>query len=85
MVDSRRTSALADVLTRVLEGMDPVADTPEMKVWRGLRAKVKRLLRESTKPQVETPDSELQPLGSAGSLKATERFVDYSTPRPSWN
>jgi len=54
-----------------------VADTPEMKTWRGLRARAKKVLRESIKPEVETPDSELQPLGSAGGLEATERFVDY--------
>ena len=70
-------SALAKVLAQVLEGTDPVADTPEMKAWRGLRARAKKILRESVKPEVETPDSELQPLGSAGSLTATERFVDY--------
>jgi len=71
------TSALAEVLARVLEGTDLVADTPEMKTWRGLRARAKKVLRESIKPEVETPDSELQPLGSAGGLEATERFVDY--------
>ncbi|KAF9651168.1 hypothetical protein BDM02DRAFT_978609 [Thelephora ganbajun] len=70
-------STLANVLTRVLEGTDPAVDTSEMKTWRGLRARAKKILRESTKPEVETPDSELEPLGSAGGLEATERFVDY--------
>jgi len=70
-------STLADVLTRVLEGTKPAADTPEMKTWRGLRAGAKRVLRESTKLGAEAPDSELEPLGSAGGLEATERFVDY--------
>lgn len=71
------TSTLADVLTRVLEGTNPAADTPEMKVWRGLRVRVKKILRESVKPKVKTPDSELEPLGSAGGLEAVDRFVDY--------
>jgi len=70
-------STLANVLTRVLEGTDPAEDTPEMKTWRGLKARVKRVLRESTKPEAEIPDAELEPLGSAGGLEATERFVDY--------
>lgn len=73
------TSALADVLTRVLGGTDPAADTPEMKTWRKLRVRAKKTLvpRGSTEPGVKTPDSELQPLGGAGSLAAVERFVDY--------
>jgi hypothetical protein len=70
-------STLADVLTRVLEGLDQGVDTQEMKMWRGLRARAKKVLRESTKPEGRTPDAELEPLGSAGSLQATERFVDY--------
>ena len=70
-------STLADVLTRVLEGTDPAADTLEMKAWRGLRARAKKIPRESVKPEVETPESELQPLGSAEGLEATDRFVDY--------
>ena len=70
-------STLANVLTRVLEGTDPAEDTPEMKTWRGLRARAKKVFRESTKLEVKTPDSELEPLGSAGGLEATERFVDY--------
>lgn len=70
-------STLANVLTRVLEGTDPAADTPEMKAWRGLRAKAKKILRMSTKPEVETPDSELELLGSAEGLQAVDRFVDY--------
>jgi hypothetical protein len=70
-------SVLANVLTRVLEGTDSAADTPEMAVWRGLKAKAKKILRESAKPDHETPNSELQPLGSAEGLEATERYVDY--------
>ena len=70
-------STLANVLTRVLEGTDPAEDTPEMKMWRGLRARAKRTLRESTKPDVATPDYELEPLGTSGGLEATDRFVDY--------
>ena len=70
-------SSLAKVLTRVLEGTDPAADTPEMKTWRGLRARTKEIVWASTKPEVKTPYSELQPLGSAVGLEATERFVDY--------
>ena len=70
-------SALADVLKRVLEGTDPATDTPEMKAWRGLKAEARKILRESAKPDVETPGSELQPLGSAEGLEATERFVDF--------
>ena len=70
-------STLVDILTRVLEGSDPAADTPEMKTWRGLRASAKKVLRKSAKPGVETPRSEFELLGSPGSLEATERFVDY--------
>lgn len=70
-------SALAQVLEQVLEGTDPVADTPELKAWRGLRARAKKILRESAKAEVKTPSSELQPLGSAEGLEATERLVDY--------
>jgi len=72
-------STLAAVLTRVLEGTDPAADTPEMKVWRKLRERAKKtpVSRGSTEPGVKTPDSELQPLGSAGGLRAVERVVDY--------
>jgi len=71
-------STLAKVLTRVLEGTDPATDTPETKMWRGLRVRAKKTLRESIKPGVKkTPDFELEPLGSAGDLEATERFVDF--------
>ena len=70
-------SALAEVLGRVLEGADPVVDTPEMNAWRALRTRAKKILRGSVKPRVDAPDSELQPLGSAQGLEATERFVDY--------
>ena len=69
-------STLADVLTRVLEGTDPVADTPEMKTWRMLRARAKKILRESTKPRAVTPSSELEPLGSAKHLEAVDLFVE---------
>jgi len=69
-------STLADVLTRVLEGTDPAKDTPEMKGWRELRARARKILRESTKPRVATPSSELEPLGSAGHLEAVDRFVE---------
>jgi len=74
---TKLVSTLADVLTRVLEGTDPAVDTPEMKEWRGLRARAKRILRGSTKPKVETPDSELELLGSAGGLEAVDRFVEH--------
>ena len=70
-------STLADVLTRVLEGTEPAADTPEMKGWRKLRARTKKILRVSAKPEVGIPDSELEPLGSAETLEATDRFVHY--------
>jgi hypothetical protein len=69
--------ALTEVLSRVLEGTDPERDDLEMKAWRVLRAKAKKLVRGSTKPEAETPDSELQPLGTAEGLEATERYVDY--------
>jgi len=69
-------STLADVLTRVLEGSNPAKDTPEMKSWRELRARVTKILRESAKPRVVTPSSELEPLGSAGHLEAVDRFVE---------
>ena len=74
---TKAASTLANVVTRVLEGTDPVADTPEMKTWRSLRARAKRILRESPKPEIKIPDSEIELLGSAGGLEATERFVDY--------
>jgi len=70
-------STLASVLTRVLGGTDPAVDTPEMKTWRGLRARADKTLRESAKSEVKAPDAEIEPLGSAGGLEATERFVDY--------
>ena len=69
-------STLANVLTHVLEGTDPAADTSEMKAWRELRARAKRILRESTKPRVGTPSLELEPLGSAGHLEAVDQFVE---------
>lgn len=78
-------SALAKILKRVLEGADPAEDTPEMKMWRGLKARATRALRESTKPGVETPDYELEPLGSSGGLEATDRFVDYDLATRSQN
>lgn len=70
-------STLANILKRVSEGVDPAEDTPETKMWRGLRARAKRALRESTKPEVEAPDYELEPLGTSVGLEATDRFVDY--------
>ena len=69
-------STLAEVLTRVLEGTDTAKDTPEMKSWRELSARAKKILRESTKPRVVTPSSELEPLGDAGHLEAVDRFVE---------
>jgi hypothetical protein len=60
-----------------LEGTDPAADTPEMGVWRELRVRVKKILRELTKPEFKTPDSEIELWGSAGGLEAIERSVDY--------
>lgn len=74
---TKAASTLADILTRVLEETDPAADTPEMKTWRGLRARAKKVLRGSTNLEVETPNSEFELLGTAGSLEATERFVDF--------
>lgn len=68
---------LVKVLSRVLEGTDARGDDLERKEWRALSAKAKKVLWGSTKPKAETPDSELQPLGSAEDLEATERFVDY--------
>jgi len=70
-------STLADVVTRVLKGTDPAADTPEMKTWRELRARAKTL-RESTKPRVVTPGFESETLGSAEDLKAVDRVVERS-------
>ena len=70
-------STLTVVLTRVLEGTDSAVDTPEVKVWRGLRARVKEILRKTGKLPIKTPESEFEPLGSAGDLQATEQFVDY--------
>jgi len=71
------TSSFADVLTRVLEGTDPAADTPEMKRWRGLKERAGRTVQESTKPGFMTPDSELELFDSTWSLEATERSVNY--------
>ena len=70
-------STMADILKLVLDGTKPEADTPEMKTWRELRTKTKKILQESTKPAGGTPYHEHQPLGSATSLEATGRFVDY--------
>lgn len=75
----KMASALVQVLTRVLEGTDPVADTPEMKAWRELRIRTNKILRESSK----SPESESQLLGSSGALEATERFVDRDLARRS--